>query len=120
MLEDALLSFQSEEKGFRGTYTTEGCSVGIPLFLHTLYTSAMMSTASTENLPFDVRHRGAHETTGEASFGTHGSRALASWVQAGLKFAASDQAVIEARARSLDSHSATCPNRNLACGAYHA
>ena len=112
---------REREKGFLGTYVTGGCSVGIPLFSYTLYTSAMTETASTENLPFNVTHRGTRSTSGEASSNAHGSRALSSWAQAGLRFAANDQAMIEARARILDSHSATSPSSNReACGTYRA
>jgi len=112
---------REREKGFHGTYITGGCSVGIPLFSYTLYTSAMTETASTQDLPFNVTPRGTRSTIGEASSSAHGSRALSSWAQAGLRFAASDQAVIEARARILDSHPANSSSRNHeACGAYQA
>jgi len=108
---------RKREEGFHGTYITEGCSVGIPLFLYTLYTSAMTETASSENIPSNVTHRRTSSTFGEASSSAHGSRALSSWAQAGLRFAASDQAMIEARARILDSHSATSSssNRDACC-----
>jgi len=81
----------------------------------------MTETASIQDLPFNVTPRGTRSTSGEASSSAHGSRALSSWAQAGLRFAASDQAMIEARARILDSHPATSSSRNHeACGAYQA
>jgi len=86
-----------------------------------MYTSYPLETAPVRGLPLYVTPGGTNSTSGETSSSVPASGALSSWTQAGLRFAASDQAVIEARARILDSHSATSPSRNRdACGAYHA